>query len=49
MAEGIGLSCAPCETIVLLLHRVQHLLISIMGYAPMHQAPQRESTLIWLI
>lgn len=27
-----------CQIIILLLHCVQHLLISIMGYAPMHQA-----------
>lgn len=43
-------SCAPCKMIALLLHRVQHLLISIMGYAPMHQAnPGRECSLIWFI
>lgn len=30
-------SCASCEMIVLLWHCVQHLLISIMGYAPMHR------------
>lgn len=57
MADRIGLrergsatacaSCASCEMIVSLLHCVQHLLISIMGYAPMHQAnPGRESSFI---
>lgn len=35
-------SCASREIIVLLLRRVQHLLISIMGYAPARQATPSE-------
>lgn len=54
MTEGMSAApqttCASCEMIILLLHCVQHLLISIMGYAPMHRAnPERESSFIWLI
>lgn len=43
-------SYAPCKMIALLLQCVQHLLISIIGYAPMHQAnPGRECSLICFI